>query len=1345
MLQFDRWRNLFSSTMITRGKDYYRAGRVKKIVPEENGFRITVTGTHSYQVTIQANGMEIVDVDCTCPFAEKGYFCKHEAAAFFKLEEMRKGALPGTSAFEEKKEESAEKKQEQKETVVPEKKKRGRPRKDSVVDDQQQKQESTQIHEEDPGKKLKEVQSEKKHEEFKEQATQEPEKNFQNVTGIPVSNGLSALSELELLAKQQRQQREQDGKADEARTPDWDNYSYFHPERFREELKLDEKTQNLARELIRKGKITLKKVETNYYHSTQVWGEGELAGVVEASVQLPRENDALVRMFFGRTRLQSSTCYSWECRQRTWYQYDSNMGHRLCEHEVATLFLLEDYLKTHPIGDATNMEGASLMERIILSKGMNVTREQQKKAQLLTLTPVADLTDETELKVGFRVGSSKSYKVKDLRPFLSNVRYHQEMQFGTKTKLQLGNEFFDEASLSWLGFVEDALREEDQRNQRRRPSTSYWGSSYMISEPPIKDTVPLYGSKLDQFYQLMPASGVECVVHSRRDKQTIVLSPDEEEMKLKLEIRGEWAAETGLFDGIRIRGTFPTMIAGQQASYLITGSKLKRVGQEQIKRMRPLLGASVNGKVDLLIGRLHLADFYYKTLPVLKEMAEVSEPDFEKIAPYLPGQPTFFIYLDVEEGLVLAKADVAYSGKEFSLLDSPWLAGGEHPGASYRDFAREKEVLEKLLQYVKTWVPERDLLCSEKDDEDIFLLLAYGLDELLEMAEVHMTERFRRLGLRRHIKFDLGVALESNLLDLSVSSDELSQEELLEVLYSYSRKKRFVRLKNGDFLKLDESETLGQLAQLMETLHLTPKQFVAGKMHVPAYRALYLDKMLEQMQDVYTDRDRYFKQLIKNFKTVEDADYEIPASLRGVMRKYQEAGYRWLRMLDEYGFGGILADEMGLGKTLQVIAVLLAAKKEVTDSAPSLVVCPASLVYNWTEELRRFAPELSVCMVVGTKTERNAVLSEYQRYDVLVTSYDLLKRDIDLYEGKEFRFEVIDEAQYIKNQQTSAAKAVKLVKSRTRYALTGTPIENRLSELWSIFDYLMPGFLYEYGTFRAEFETPIVKYQQEEANERLRRMVGPFLLRRRKEDVLKDLPEKLEEVRYAGMEEKQRRLYDGQVVKMRKSVAQTSEEDFRRSRIQILAELTRIRQICCDPSLFLEDYDGESAKKESCMELIRSVVEGGHKALLFSQFTSMLDLLKQELDKEKIPYYVITGATPKEQRLELVKAFNSDETPLFLISLKAGGTGLNLVGADVVIHYDPWWNLAVQNQATDRAHRIGQTRPVTVYKLIVKNTIEEKILEMQEAKKKLAEDILSAESAGSATFSRDELLALLEG
>ena len=532
------------------------------------------------------------------------------------------------------------------------------------------------------------------------------------------------------------------------------------------------------------------------------------------------------------------------------------------------------------------------------------------------------------------------------------------------------------------------------------------------------------------------------------------------------------------------------------------------------------------------------------------------------------------------------------------------------------------------------------------------------------------------------------------------------------------------------------------LFEMMESMHMSPKDFVKGKMNLPLYRTLYLDKMLEEHSDVYNTRDQQFKNIIKNMKSVAESDYEVPKSLDKIMRNYQKNGFRWMKTLEDCGFGGILADDMGLGKTLQTISVLLDAKESGREGT-SIIISPASLVFNWGEEFAKFAPQLKVQMLAGKASERTEIIENYESVDVLITSYDILKRDIDQYADKQFLYEIIDEAQYIKNQTTAASKAVKLINSNVRFALTGTPIENRLSELWSIFDYLMPGFLYTYDSFRKDFENPIVKYDDEEQMARLQKMVRPFIMRRLKKDVLKDLPDKLEESRVVRFDGEQQKLYDAQVVQMRNELNSGSDDDFRKNKLRILAELTRLRQICCDPHLCFENYKGDSAKLESCLELIESAISGGHKILLFSQFTSMLAIIEKALSDRDITYYKITGETSKQDRLSMVKQFNEDDTPVFLISLKSGGVGLNLTGADVVIHYDPWWNVAVQNQATDRAHRIGQTKKVTVYKMIAKGTIEEKIVKLQETKKDLADNIINGENVGIGSMSKDDIMELL--
>ena len=567
--------------------------------------------------------------------------------------------------------------------------------------------------------------------------------------------------------------------------------------------------------------------------------------------------------------------------------------------------------------------------------------------------------------------------------------------------------------------------------------------------------------------------------------------------------------------------------------------------------------------------------------------------------------------------------------------------------------------------------------------------------------------------------------------------------ELVEILCTYQRKRKFFRLKSGDFLSMDE-DGLSVLSKIQDGVGFAPRQWEKGTIYLPKYRALYLDRELKNQHGFHATKDKDFRALIRNMKTVEDNDFEVPKSLERVLREYQKQGFLWLKTLHANGFGGILADDMGLGKTLQVIAFFLSEWQERAEfSHFALIVCPTSLVYNWQKEIQRFAPELSAVVITGTVSERKEQIRCAQTRDILITSYELLRRDISSYANCQFGYEIIDEAQYIKNQGTKAAKAVKGITAGFKIALTGTPIENRLSELWSIFDYLMPGFLFSYKAFREELEIPIVMNNEEEASQRLRNMIRPFVLRRLKQDVLKDLPAKLEEAVFARMEEEQEKIYRAHVQQLKNMLEGQTETEFASQKIQILSELTRLRQICCDPGLVYENYQEESGKLIMCMELLQNALEGGHKVLLFSQFTSMLSKIQEQMQQQNIPFLSLTGTTSKEKRVELVEEFQAGNVPVFCISLKAGGTGLNLTAADIVIHYDPWWNVAVQNQATDRAYRIGQKNPVTVYKLIAQNTIEENILKLQEKKSQLAEQLLGTEGFEGVKFTREEMLKLL--
>ena len=1112
---------------------------------------------------------------------------------------------------------------------------------------------------------------------------------------------------------------------------------YFQYQKFHDNLGISKNDLRVGQEWLRSNDIHFIDVST-FYSDYEGKGIEKLYG----SSRLYTDSYYPTEILYDKSGIVSASCGEFECRWEQKGSSKSRIGYVPCKHLIGLILLTERYLERNNPGDDTNADGMRLLSELKNGDQQVITEDMKPGEESIRVEPHVKLRRGYYPVISFRVGASKLYKLKKLSELIEKSENHEEMRFGKNTMIEMGEEYYDETSIAWYHFIRMVVEEEQHNRERYAArSRSYYYSDYI---PELKDEIPLYGNYLDLFYDAMGEQPVSFeYTDGRHEKRELYLTAGEGRLETELTISKYEDEKTHQFLGVQMTGEVPEMIEGQKYSYYLDEEHICRVDGEMARRLEPVTGIAKDGRVNAIIGRKHLSDFYYKTLPYLRQFMTITEQDQDVIDRYLPPKPEFICYFDLDEDMILCRAEAIYGSKVHSLYDSmESLMNYE----SYRDVDAESELMRCLLKYVSHYDESIPILYADRDTDTIYELMSAGFPELMNLSEVRVTERFKKLKLRNNFKVNIGVSVTgSNLMDLSIHSEDLSDEELLEVLSSYRAKKRYYRLKNGDFVNFEDNDTVEQLNDMMETMQIPLKQFVSGKMQLPAYRALYMDKMLEQTEGVYAERDQKFKRLIKEFKAVEDADYEIPVSLKKVLRKYQKIGYQWLRTLDQYGFGGILADEMGLGKTLQVITVLLADKQENQEEHhTSLIVCPASLVYNWDEEIRRFAPELRHQLVVGTKTERERIIEKCETADVIVTSYDLLKRDIDCYEGKQFRFEIIDEAQTIKNQNTAAAKAVKLIKSATKFALTGTPIENRLSELWSIFDYLMPGFLYDYQSFKKNIETPVVKNENEEVRNQLRRMVSPFILRRRKQEVLKDLPDKLEEVRYAGMSSKQRKLYDGQVVKLQKLLKKQSDEDYNKNRIQVLAELTRIRQICCDPSLIYEDYNGESAKRESLMELIDGVVEGDHKALIFSQFTSMFDIIEKDLNERGISYYKITGSTPKEKRVELVNAFNQNDVPIFLISLKAGGTGLNLTGADIVVHYDPWWNVAAQNQATDRAHRIGQTKVVTVYRLILKDTIEEKIVEMQEAKQKLAEDILGGEAVSSAQISREELLELLK-
>ena len=774
------------------------------------------------------------------------------------------------------------------------------------------------------------------------------------------------------------------------------------------------------------------------------------------------------------------------------------------------------------------------------------------------------------------------------------------------------------------------------------------------------------------------------------------------------------------------------------AAYLVDTRRARRTDTAFAQHAAPFLSHLLPCRTPVHIAADQVGEFCRMALPILRDYTDLTAPAaLDAVAP----EPSFAMAIGVDDGLVTCKITVAYgdwSADLFSLGAPGSPFEEQRPGVPPRDTVAEFRVMDTAALYFDFY--EGGLAFEERDDARLFYLLTEGLSALSELGEVMLSDRLRQISVRPAPKLSVRATVKSNLLDVELGTSGLSAADLAIYLDSYKRHQTFARLTSGDIVRLDEGARAA--FGLAEDLGVDAVDLLDG-VSLPASSTLFVDSMLARTPALEADRDAAFRRTVERLDTLGKMDFTVPVSLKATLRGYQVDGYQWLGSLEHLGLGGILADDMGLGKTLQMIAHIL-ARVEAGDTKPTLVVCPASLVYNWTAELERFAPSLDVCAIVGAKAQRRVQIAGADEHNVVVTSYDLMRRDIDEYAEQDFARVVLDEAQYIKNPLTQVARAAKRLPAGVRFALTGTPIENRLSELWSIFDFLMPGLLGTRDSFAKRFESP-VEHAEGDSAARLQALVSPFVLRRVKEDVVADLPEKIEDTVMAQLTGEQRKLYLANQDRIAQQVQHREAGEFKKDKLKVLAELTKLRQICCDPHLHYADYKAGSAKLDTCMELVHGALDGGHRILLFSQFTGMLDIIGKRLAKEDIAFLKLTGASSKESRAKMVAQFQAGEVPVFLISLKAGGVGLNLTAADVVIHYDPWWNVAAQDQATDRAHRIGQQHTVTVYKLIAKDTIEERIMQMQESKRDLVNSVLGGDGISSALFTREDVLALLGG
>ncbi len=995
---------------------------------------------------------------------------------------------------------------------------------------------------------------------------------------------------------------------------------------------------------------------------------------------------------------------------------NSNKG--MCRHAK---LLWESYRQRQEPGSgrmvSTSQEVRTMIREYTNRAVAKILQEGEERQ--VRLVPVLLLKDG-ETRLEFKIGRERMYVLKDLAGFVQAIESGASVSYGKQLEFHHSMQAFAEEDRPLAAFVAELV------NVYREHYEQFRRSSYVTVQN-LRE-LNLSRANRDRFFELMEERHLE-VCSSKGERFLTKVQSGLFPVAISIRRVGR--------DGIQV--SLPEELygfSGENRYYLGNYRQICCLDPEETDALSVFLEQMLQGKHQTEIQERDMPLFYDRVLKRVLPYGSL-DADGVELESYQPQElKAVFSFDSQRPGELTMEPTLFYGDFSFQPINDDKV-----PRTVCRDVPGEFRISQAITRYFSYRDQQTQKLIIRDDDDALYRLLKDGMAEFMELGQVRVSDAARKIRLMPPPKLEAAVRMDGSWLELQVDTEGMTSAQLAQILTQYDPKKPYYRLKNGEFLQLDENG-LVTVARLMDGLAVSKGQLEEGKLRLPAYRALYLDSILKDANGITLYRDNLFKAVVRGMKSVEDSDFQVPESLASVLRGYQKTGFRWLRTLEQHGFCGILADDMGLGKTIQMIALLLDGKKR-SPEATSLIVCPASLVYNWENEFQKFGPELKVRTVAGSVQEREMLLAGWNQADVLITSYDLLKRDVLLYQDKTFFYEIIDEAQYIKNPSTQSARAVKRIQAKTRFALTGTPIENRLGELWSIFDYLMPGFLFGYKRFRETFEVPIAKEKDGRVLNMLRRMIGPFVLRRLKHDVLKELPEKLETVIYSRAEGRQKELYTAHAYQLKQYLKQMDGTAMGQERLQVLAQLTRLRQLCCDPSLCLEGYKGGSAKLETCVQMVRTGVEGGHKILLFSQFTSMLEILAARLKQEDIGFHMLTGATPKEERIMMAGAFQSDDVPLFLISLKAGGTGLNLTAADIVIHYDPWWNVAAQNQATDRVHRIGQKKQVSVFRLVMKDTIEENILKLQESKRDLAEQVISEGTVSLSSLTREDLLEIL--
>lgn len=974
-----------------------------------------------------------------------------------------------------------------------------------------------------------------------------------------------------------------------------------------------------------------------------------------------------IKIDIENNRLQGCKCTCSECEEngRVTKNY-------ICKHNLATIHMFYDLAKKRIPKSKENSE----------NKGNIILKSLRNKSEVSNLNLDIRLKYVKEEPIGyyeaeFRVGRKNTNLINFIEEFINTRSTKVPLTFNKEFTYKPEEDIFSKDDENVLDFIKEYI----ELNKAVK------NTNYQIVKG---KTLRILPNTLRRFLELVDSNKKIVINYDYLDYSSEVLNRD-------VEIAFNIKLEDNCFI-LRTKKKFPIPLNENNDVY-IYDRKLYIPSINQVKYYKPLYNELKN-KGEIKFDKS--VEVLEELLSLLRKITNDITLD-ERVKDFTEKLITPQFYFEKNMNKLYCKVNVNYCGEKIDLIS-------EHSKKNFlRDLKREDKICMELerLRFIKK--EEKFVFIGE--DEDIFNLLSFGLENLKTLGEIHLSSEFKGIRIINSSFIDSVIEEEENYFSLKYNIGDLSIRELQGSLIAIKENRSFFKTDRNDFLDLTDPKVVGFL-NLIEDL-CNGVELKDGAIEIDKNKSIYLDSIIKKKNLDFITGEEGLKSIRNTLSNRNHEGIKPPENLKATLRNYQLTGYNWLTELADMGFGGILADEMGLGKTIQIIGFLLPKKGNKI-----LVITPTSLIYNWKDEFSNFAPTLNVGIVHGSKNEREKVLENQQEYDVLLTTYGTLKNDLERYKDTIFDYCVIDEAQNIKNPTSQSTKTVKCINANCRIALTGTPMENNITELWSIFDFIMPKFLYSEQKFKEKFINTGDKNIEE-----LKILIRPFILRRLKKDVLDELPDKIEKKYLVEMPSAQKQVYKA-YMKDVKAKMKLNKDD----RITIFSYLTKLRQLCLDPSLLIEGYQGGSGKIRTTIDIVKSGIEYDKKILIFSQFTSVLKKIEEEICKENIEYLYLDGSVKAKDRIKLVNEFNENTNiKVFLISLKAGGTGLNLTSANLVIHFDPWWNPAIEDQATDRAHRIGQKRVVEVIKLISKDTIEEKIVKLQESKKELINNVMNGE------------------